>query len=512
MIESFAQEAPASDNPCRRGWRGRIWQPLLVATVLALVSQILADVSAGSSGLVHLSGLCLKSTSLDLVFMAVAAAGLPIFLSAGSDGRDTNAQALSQGTGRRPGTQQPERQINILLQSLLDGISEPILLLDSDLRVVAVNRAADQAMPSQAGTVSGDTCHALLCGETVSCKECPFFLLRRDNGRHRFERRRGCDPERIEQVEMIPLSVSNDGFDGTMVRITDLTQIKHIERYLIHSEKMSALGLLVSGIVHEINNPNSFITFNLPILRQYLERVVPVLDAAVDPSEPGDWCGMGYDEFRDELFCLLDNLGHGAERITRIVSNLKEVTHPRPAAQASVRIELKDVISKAVTLCRKQIEKHVKRFEVKSPAEPIWLSAAPEALEQVLINLLINAAQAADKEDSWIRLKTYLPETDSKTAVIEVRDNGVGVHPRHLERIFDPFFTTKAPGIGTGLGLSVSLSLMRRMGGHIDVRSEPGRWTAFKVHVPRCLPNDGATQPEISMQRKTEGDRHCEVT
>jgi C4-dicarboxylate-specific signal transduction histidine kinase len=297
-----------------------------------------------------------------------------------------------------------------------------------------------------------------------------------------------------------------------MVRITDLTQNKHIERYLIHSEKMSALGLLVSGVVHEINNPNSFITFNLPILRQYLERVVPVLDAVVDPSQPGDWCGMGYDEFRDELFSLLDNLGHGAERIARIVGNLKEVTHPRPAAQASVRIELGDVVGNAVTLCRNKIEKHVKRFEVQLAAEPIWLSAMPDALEQVLINLLINAAQAADKEDSWIRLKTYLPETDSKTAVIEVRDNGVGVHPRHLERIFDPFFTTKAPGIGTGLGLSVSLSLMRRMGGHIDVRSEPGRWTAFKVHVPRCLASDGATQPEISMQRKTEGDRHCEVT
>lgn len=403
-------------------------------------------------------------------------------------------------------------QSKVLLQSLLDGISEPMLLLDSDFRVVAFNRAANQAVPSQARTVSGDTCHALLCGEIVSCKECPFFLLRRDNGNHRFERRRGRDPERIEQVEMIPLSVSNDGFDGTMVRVTDLTQSKHIERYLIHSEKMSALGLLVSGIVHEINNPNSFITFNLPILRQYLERVVPVLDAAVDSGEPGDWCGMGYSEFRDELFSLLDNLAHGAERITRIVSNLKEVTHPRPDAQATVRIELRSVIGSAVTLCRNQIEKHVKRFEVQSPAEPIWLSAVPDALEQVLINLLINAAQAADKEDAWIRLKTYLPGADSKMAAIEVRDNGVGVHPRHLERIFDPFFTTKAPGIGTGLGLSVSLNLMRRMGGHIDVRSEPGRWTAFTIHVPRCLASDGSAQPEIAMQCKTEDDRRCEVT
>jgi polar amino acid transport system substrate-binding protein len=289
-------------------------------------------------------------------------------------------------------------------------------------------------------------------------------------------------------------------------KCADLTQSKPLERHLIHAEKMSALGLLVSGIIHEMNNANTFITFNLPILRTYIESVILALDAVVEPKRRRDWFGMDYGSFRDELFDLLDNLSHGAERIGSIASHLKEVTQPQPESHTPKRADLRDVIGKAVTLCRYEVGKHASVFEVESPDEAAWLQAAPEALEQVLINLLINAAQAADKPDAWIKLKTRIPDNPDEMAVIEISDNGSGIEPSYQDRIFDPFFTTKAPGVGTGLGLSVSLNLVRQMGGRIEVRSVPGKGATFSIYLP-LSPSDEPAAGSGGIGNREE-DRH----
>jgi signal transduction histidine kinase len=273
---------------------------------------------------------------------------------------------------------------------------------------------------------------------------------------------------------------------------TDLTHNKPLERHLIHAEKMSALGLLMPGIIHEINNANTFVTFNLPILRAYIERVILALDTVIDPKDRRDWLGMDYGSFRDELFDLLDNLSHGAERIVRIASNLKDVINPHAEGHMPRRADLRDVIGKAVTLCRYEVDKHTSVFEVESPDETVWLQVAPEALEQVLINVLINAAQAADKSDAWVKLQTRIPDNPDEMAVIEISDNGSGIEPSHQDRIFDPFFSTKAPGVGTGLGLSVSLNLVRQMGGRMEVRSVPGKGATIAIYLPLSSPGEWA--------------------
>jgi signal transduction histidine kinase len=379
-----------------------------------------------------------------------------------------------------------------LLQSLLDAIAEPMVMMDDNLKVLFANRAAEKIAKSRATTVSGASCHPLLCGSCTCCSVCPISRLSKKKGRHRFERKRGRHPERIERVELFPLSVHRHGFEGTIVRITDLTRDKQMEHHMVHSEKMSALGLLAAGIIHEINNPNSFITFNLPILRRYMERMTTALDAVIDPKHRHDWFGMDYGSFREELFSLVNNLSHGATRIETIVSTLKDVARPQLEAPAPKRADLRDVIHKAVTLCRYEVGKHARLLKVECPDPSVWLQVAPEALEQVLINLLINAAQAADKPEAWIQLKTRIPGNGDEMAVIEISDNGSGIEPSHLDRIFDPFFTTKAPGVGTGLGLTVSRNLVRQMGGRIDVQSVPGKGTTFSIFLPLSHAGDPA--------------------
>jgi signal transduction histidine kinase len=364
--------------------------------------------------------------------------------------------------------------------------------MDHSLQVVFVNRAAEKITGRRAATVSGASCHPLLCGSCTCCSACTVRRLSKKKRRHRFERRHGRHPDRMERVELFPLSIPGNGFEGTIVRITDLAQSKPLEHHLTHSEKMSALGLLAAGIIHEINNPNSFITFNLPILRRYIERVIEALDAVGGTKRRYDWCGMDYGNFRHELLSLVDNLSHGAERIEKIVSNLKDLTHPRHEAPALERADVREVITKAVTLCRFEVGRHARVFKVDCPDRAVWLQIAPAALEQVLINMLINAAQAADKPDSWIHLKTHMAGNGDQMAVIEISDNGSGIEPSHLDRIFDPFFTTKAPGAGTGLGLSVSLDLVRQMGGRITVHSVPGKGTTFSIVVPLSLADEPA--------------------
>lgn len=375
-------------------------------------------------------------------------------------------------------------QSKAILRAFLDGISEPMVMMDQNLTLVYINRAATLAYPNSDGKHRGKTCYGMLCDGQRACSECVVPGLVSQKERHSFEQINTANSERIEMVDIYPLSQDQDGLNGAIVRIRDITQAKHVERQMIHGEKMASLGMLISGIAHEINNPNSFITFNLPILKAYLEKILAVLDAHPDAISHLDWFGMNYSEFRQELFSLLDNLSHGSIRIDNIIGNLKTMAHPKPPDQRCTWTNIQEVIDKAVTLCRSEIRKHVRTFDVEPSPVVCEAYADPEGLEQVLINLLINAAQAVDKTDSWIRLRSIPPDNEHRFAVIEVHDNGCGMDPVTRDSVFDPFFTTKAPGVGTGLGLSMSYNLVGQMGGQIRVESTLGHGTKFIIRLP----------------------------
>ncbi|MFH1625137.1 MAG: HAMP domain-containing sensor histidine kinase, partial [Pseudomonadota bacterium] len=146
--------------------------------------------------------------------------------------------------------------------------------------------------------------------------------------------------------------------------------------------------------------------------------------------------------------------------------------------------DLREVIEKGVAICRGQVKNMVKSFEVDVTKEAPPVFTDPEALEQVLVNLVINAAQAADKEDSWVRLTVQLGDTQTDHVIIEVSDNGCGMDEQTREKIFRPFFTTKSTGSGTGLGLFVSHNLIEGLGGHIELQSEPGKGSTFRITLP----------------------------
>jgi signal transduction histidine kinase len=160
------------------------------------------------------------------------------------------------------------------------------------------------------------------------------------------------------------------------------------------------------------------------------------------------------------------------------------MTHPRQISTQNIWVDLSDVIDKAVMLCRSEIRKRVKVFEVIPPSRAIEIKTDPEALEQVIINLLINASHAVNKRESWVRISAVSNENEINQAVIEVSDNGCGMTQETMASIFNPFYTTKGPGVGTGLGLSVSYNLICQLSGEILVESKIDKGTCFKVVLP----------------------------
>ena len=137
-----------------------------------------------------------------------------------------------------------------------------------------------------------------------------------------------------------------------------------------------------------------------------------------------------------------------------------------------------------MSICRGKINRVVKSFEVDIPEDIPRIFTDPETIELVIINLLINAAQATDKDNSWIRLHVSLGDSRQNHLIIAVRDNGCGMDEKTQNHIFDPFFTTKSLSEGTGLGLTLCLNSIEELGGHIEVDSIQGKGSTFRVILP----------------------------
>ncbi len=385
------------------------------------------------------------------------------------------------------GQKQAEERVvrsNATLSMVINGISDPIFMLDAESKIQKLNQAARDyyGLTGPASTI-GKFCFEAFKGRSSPCEECdcPFSEMRGYSGS--YERKGLIFPDRIEKVIVDVVSDEAGAPKATIFRIHDITQSRMIQRQFIQSEKLASLGLLIAGVAHEINNPNNFIYFNIPILCSYLQFLLVIVDEYAEARPELRVYGRPYAGFRDDCFKLLDNIEHGSTRINQIVSNLREFTRERGRGERR-RINLRHVVEKSLSICMGRIKKCVKTIDVDISEGLSDHLTDPMAIEQVLINLLINAAHAADKDDSKIKL-TITEQVDPEHMVIlEVIDNGCGIDSKIMKKIFDPFFTTKTVGVGTGLGLSISHWLVTELGGRIEVESVVGRGSCFRVVLP----------------------------
>ena len=262
------------------------------------------------------------------------------------------------------------------------------------------------------------------------------------------------------------------------------TAREQAEQKAAQSHKLAALGQLVAGVAHEVNNPNNFLTFNLPILRDYLEAMRPHVEAAQERDPSLRIYGLTAGELFDDAGALIGNMQHGTERITGIVSQLKGYARREDEAHWE-KTDVNVVVGAAATLLENQLRKMVGRFEVDLAEGLPEIRANPGRIEQVVVNLLLNAAQAVeDVDDGHVTVRTA---REDGFVTITVEDDGPGVPDAIRARIFEPFFTTKEREKGTGMGLAISHRIVEEHGGTLELTSEPFTSTRFVVRLPALL-------------------------
>ncbi|MEM9192436.1 MAG: response regulator [Myxococcota bacterium] len=268
-------------------------------------------------------------------------------------------------------------------------------------------------------------------------------------------------------------------------------QTDALQRRLYHANRLASIGQLAAGVAHEVNNPAAFITANLSAERELLEDLEGVLSRL--RVTLGAEFGPAVRERVDAIFAQGNVLGalreattiglenaEGIERIRSIVADLKAFSR---IDEASIRwVDMNDVVDAACTITRNEV-RH--RAELIIDAKPVPLVAGDHArLCQVLINLLVNAAQAITKgttEQNYVRVAT---RSDGDYISVEVADSGSGVAPENQDRLFQPFFTTKARDDGSGLGLALCAETVRKHHGQITFTSALGEGTSFVVRIP----------------------------
>jgi len=273
-----------------------------------------------------------------------------------------------------------------------------------------------------------------------------------------------------------------------------IAKLELAQTQLLQSEKLAAIGQLAAGIAHEINNPIGFVNSNIGSLERYLKDVFVVLDAyekarlAAGVQNPECIAVEALKErldfvfLCDDIFNLMHETKDGVARVAKIVQDLKDFSHVDEAEWQWA--DLHKGMESTLNVVWNELK--YKAEVVKEYGELPPVECLPSQLNQVFMNLLVNAAHAI-AERGTITLRTG---TAGDEVWIEVADTGSGIPPENLGRIFDPFFTTKPVGKGTGLGLSLSYGIMQKHHGRIEVTSEPGRGTTFRVVLPGRQPTE----------------------
>ncbi len=305
------------------------------------------------------------------------------------------------------------------------------------------------------------------------------------------QRRRTFAPDEVRFLEAAAASLS-----AAVERARADAERLELQARLAIADRMVSVGALAAGVAHELNNPLAYVNANLSFVVEEVTRLagrLAGLDA--EPPEDGELAGL-----LDQIVSAARDARDGGARMKAIVGDLKTLSRADDGRAGPV--EVGPVIESCVNVAWSEL-KHRARLERDLPPVPAVLGNEAR-LGQVLLNLLVNAAQAipaGPPDRNSVRVATRALPGDR--VAIEVSDTGCGIPREDQERIFEPFFTTKPAGIGTGLGLSICRSIVGGMGGAIEVESEVGRGSTFRVILPAALEPD----PEPRPRGAPEADR-----
>ncbi|MCW8850524.1 MAG: ATP-binding protein, partial [Melioribacteraceae bacterium] len=270
--------------------------------------------------------------------------------------------------------------------------------------------------------------------------------------------------------------------------VLDVTERKKAEEdskiqleQLMQADKMIALGTLVSGVAHEINNPNNFVMLNIPLIEKVWFNILPILENHY--NEVGDF-NVGdrikFSKIRSSMPLLLGGINEGSQRIKTIVEDLKSFAR-KDASGYNQKVDLNKVVQTSINLTANLVSKSTDKFIVKYTKEPVYVKGNKQKLEQILINLIENSCQALSDRKQSVKIEI---NKNCENAHVKVTDEGTGIKPEILRNITDPFFTTKRNKGGTGLGLSIAQKIITQHKGKLKIESELGNGTNATIILP----------------------------
>jgi len=355
------------------------------------------------------------------------------------------------------------------LKTFIHAIADKITVVDRDFNVLMSNK-------DEIG--EGGKCYAKLFNSEQPCIDCPALIT--------FERLTDSTSEkklndRYFTLSVHPIFADDHSVDRVLEVCRDITDRKRMESQMFQSYKLASLGKLVAGVAHEINNPNTFILGNLKIVQEGFEDIFPILDKQFESNNDLKIARLNYNLFKENISILVKDMVNGANRTKKIVEDLRNFAK-KDEEELNDNIDLNYIIKNNLTLTKKHIKKYAQLEIELNENIPLFRGNANK-IEQVLLNLTMNASEAVEDGQGLIKIKTDNDEV-AKEVVLCVSDNGCGIDESVIKNIFDPFFTTKRNKGGIGLGLSITYGIVKDHAGRIEVESKKGSGTTFTIRFP----------------------------
>jgi signal transduction histidine kinase len=354
------------------------------------------------------------------------------------------------------------------LDTMFKAIPDEVVLIDKNRRIVMTNRE---------DMVPGGPCYQGIFRRERPCEDCRLARILKDKTPLTISIKQD---DKYIQVHALPVYNAEHEVDGILEFYRDVTLEKTYEQQLQQADKLASLGQLVSGIGHEINNPNQFIRGNIKIVKQALEDMLPIVDDHFAQQPDLKIARLNYDFFRKHIMILVSDMAHGSERIKAIVEGLRSFARKDEGLLVD-KVDINTLIEASARLVHNEVHKYADIQLDLTKGMPSF-EGNTQKIEQVLINLLVNASQAMrDDKRGMVTVRT---RPEDGYIVVEVEDDGHGMSEKTQRQIFDPFFTTKRAKGGTGLGLAIAYRIIEEHNGSISVNSELGVGTKFTIKIP----------------------------